>query len=945
MAAATYGMKLEDYISALEKETHKDIVIDIDSDTTKLDNGIKRSKDKAQQDPAKVPVEVDDSGVKDKRTFTRSDGKIVTVNVDADTSKAEQKINTISSSGGSPAVVPVDADTSAAQNKISSVANNPPTVKLNVDMQAPGADEMFSGLGSSGQVQVRADTSGINSEIKNAIPDKTVSVKATVVGEDRVKSLIAAIQSLRGKIVAVTALVFGKSLVDNLKSSISSLEGKTVTITTNRVTNYIKNSSEGPVINGTAHMNGTAFKSGSWGTKNSGKALAGEVGPELVVRGNKFFTVGDDGAEFFDYRQGDVIFNAAQTAEIFKKGKLTGADTRAHAFLEGNAFVSGGGSFKSNSSSSKKTSKKKASTKKKSTTKKSSKKTSSKKSSSKKKGKKKSSGSSSDAEYFDWIEVMISRIERKITNLGKVADSTYRTLGTRNKALKDEMSTVTKEISTQEKAYNYYIKKANSLGLSKKYKTLAQNGAIDIDKIKNKKLKEKIKQYQEWYEKAIQCKDAIVDLKEQLSELAKARFDNIATRKDNTVTRINSFIDSFQGYIDLAEAKGYQNNTAYYRAIKKYRGKERSKLVEKRDALISELNSAVNSGAVKVYSDAWYEMRSQIDDTTTAIIEADKAIAECNNSMRQIKWDRTDYAHTAMTRVADEATFMIGLLDEDNFFDDNGNMTDQGLAAQGLHAQNYNTYMRDADRYAKDIAAINKEIEKDPYNKDLLDRRNELIDAQQKSIESAEQEKKALQDLAKDGVSAVLDSLKELIDKYEDSLDSAKDLYEYQKSMKEKSENIAAIEKQLTAYSGDTSEESRKTIQQLKKDLADAKEDLKDAQYDKYISDTKELLDDLYSNYEKSLNDSVSDINAVLHDSIDAANNNADKISATIESAAQDVGYTVSEALSSSWDTSTGNGKVIDDYSSSLYDEDTSTNQALSNEQENAYDVYGNTGL
>lgn len=127
--------------------------------------------------------------------------------------------------------------------------------------------------------------------------------------------------------------------------------------------------------------------------------------------------------------------------------------------------------------------------------------------------------------------------------------------------------------------------------------------------------------------------------------------------------------------------------------------------------------------------------------------------------------------------------------------------------------------------------------------------------------------------------------------------------------MKEKSENIAAIEKQLTAYSGDTSEESRKTIQQLKKDLADAKEDLKDTQYDKYISDTKELLDDLYSNYEKSLNDSVSDINAVLHDSIDAANNNADKISATIESAAQDVGYTVSEALSSSWDTSTGNGR------------------------------------
>lgn len=370
MAAATSGMKLEDYISALEKETHKDVVIDIDSDTTKLDNGIKQSKDKAQQDPAKVPVEVDDSGFKDKRTFTRSDGKTVTVNVDADTSKAdeaigrtfarsdgkvvhvdvdpytskaeqkiealggeknpavvpveadstsaEQKINTISSSGGSPAVVPVDADTSAAQNKISSVANNPPTVKLNVDMQAPGADEMFSSLGSSGQIQVTADTSGVSSAIKNAIPDKTVSVQATVAGEDKVKSLIAAIQSLRGKVVAVAALVVGKGLVDSLKSAIADVKSKTVTITTNKVTNVTTKYSSSSIsssgskngvvrVDGTAHANGTAYAKGNWGAKDSGTALGGELGEELVVRDGKFFTIGSDSAEFFKYRRNDII--------------------------------------------------------------------------------------------------------------------------------------------------------------------------------------------------------------------------------------------------------------------------------------------------------------------------------------------------------------------------------------------------------------------------------------------------------------------------------------------------------------------------------------------------------------------------------------------------------------------------------------------------------------
>ena len=61
--------------------------------------------------------------------------------------------------------------------------------------------------------------------------------------------------------------------------------------------------------NGTAHVNGTAFAHGDWSTKDSGIALVGELGRETVVRDGKFFTIGDDGAEFFNYKKGDIIFN------------------------------------------------------------------------------------------------------------------------------------------------------------------------------------------------------------------------------------------------------------------------------------------------------------------------------------------------------------------------------------------------------------------------------------------------------------------------------------------------------------------------------------------------------------------------------------------------------------------------------------------------------------
>ena len=43
-----------------------------------------------------------------------------------------------------------------------------------------------------------------------------------------------------------------------------------------------------------------------------------------------------------------------------------------------------------------------------------------------------------------------------------------------------------------------YIKEAESVGLSDTYKKKVQDGTIDIQTIKDEKLAEKIKEYQEW---------------------------------------------------------------------------------------------------------------------------------------------------------------------------------------------------------------------------------------------------------------------------------------------------------------------------------------------------------------------------------------------------------------------------------------------------------------
>lgn len=89
---------------------------------------------------------------------------------------------------------------------------------------------------------------------------------------------------------------------------------------------------------GNAHYEGTAKVTGDWGVKEGGRTLCGEMGQEIVVRGSKFFTVGDNGAEFVNLHKGDLVFNHLQTKELLSKGNIVG---RGRALASGTALANG----------------------------------------------------------------------------------------------------------------------------------------------------------------------------------------------------------------------------------------------------------------------------------------------------------------------------------------------------------------------------------------------------------------------------------------------------------------------------------------------------------------------------------------------------------------------------------------------------------------------------
>lgn len=513
-------------------------------------------------------------------------------------------------------------------------------------------------------------------------------------------------------------------------------------------------------------------------------------------------------------------------------------------------------------------------------------------------------------ETFDLIEILISRIERKISKLDSTLSNVYKKWSTRNTALTDELKAITDEISKQEKGYNRYIKQANSVGLDKNWVKKIKNGEVDIKTIdtssdEGKKLAEKIKDYQTWYEKALACKDAIEQLHEKESALYKTSFDNIVKQFDDSLNLIEHKKNMIDEAISQSEEKGYITNIRYYQKLKDIEKENLSSLQEEKKKLTQSLDDAVKSGTIKKKSEAWYEMKTQINDVKLAIEEANTALIKYNNSIRDIQWKVFDLVQEKISHITSESDFLISLMSNDKLYKDNGQLTDEGMSTMGLHGMNYNVNMARADKYQQEINDIDKKLASGVYDKNdeenVIKRRQELLELQREMILAANEEKMAIVDMVREGIEVELDALKELIDTYTEALDSQKDLYDYQKNIKDQVKEIASLEKQMTALAGDTSEENKAKLQQLKVSLEDARENLEETEYDRYISDQKKLLNDIYDEYEEILNQRLDNIDQLVSDMIDDINENAKTIVKTISDEASAVGAKLSADMKTVW--------------------------------------------
>lgn len=491
-----------------------------------------------------------------------------------------------------------------------------------------------------------------------------------------------------------------------------------------------------------------------------------------------------------------------------------------------------------------------------------------------------SGSSSSSSSTFDWLEVFLKRIEEKINKVKKVASDTWKSWTDRGKALNSVISETNKELSAQEKAYKTYLDAANKVELSDTLKKRVIEGdpTLPNDKSIDSGTRDKINEFKDLYEKAIEAKDKVDDLRQSLQEYASQRISNISKQFDDQISSIEAKKENLDNRITYLNENGISNAIDIYEALIERENEILIENAQKKKTLESELTN------YNVGTEAWYELKSKINDVSSAIDESRISLVKFENEIRQAKWDGFDRLIDKINLVIEESDFLTEVLSYDELIDDMGSYTSEGLSTLALHKSNYDVNLAEAKGYTEELKQLRQELADNPANQKLIDRENELQKAQRDTILSAYKEKQAMIDLEKEAIQKQIEAMNKLIDKKKEALNVEKDLYDYQKNLKSKTDNIANLQKQIAVYSQDNSEAGMQKLQSLQKQLSDAQEDLKDTQYDKWVQEQQNMLDELMEEYETVQNEAMNDTDKKFNELCTVIEDNQDRIVEAINS-------------------------------------------------------------
>ena len=417
------------------------------------------------------------------------------------------------------------------------------------------------------------------------------------------------------------------------------------------------------------------------------------------------------------------------------------------------------------------------------------------------------------------------------------------------------------------------------------------------------------------------------DMLDKKMTAIETKYTNLNVQAEGALSRIDSIIQ-------LSQSKGYLLSGKFYDEQIKYQKQEGENIKGQLQESL-ELLKQYPAGT-KEYYDAY----NKVVDLGNQEMQNESKIAQLEKEKADLEWTKIERKHTYIGYLNDELSWLESIVETEHSITDaqTGRFNDYGVSALATYAKQYNTYMVEADEWAKDVEKVKAMLDKDPNNTELQDKYQTYMQNWRNTITSAESAKKSMSNLMKQQYDAELAALKTVLDYRKKELEAQKSIYQYQKDITEKSRSVESIEKQLMAFQNDTSEEGKARTEKLKDQLRTAKQSLQETEYNQYVSDQEEILDNIYTEFQNMFEDKMDDMEQVVKDALKIVNENQSLEVKTLDKTASDVGYKITDSTKnilnsqSQYYTNTVPGE-FEDLCSTITSEVTNINQSIMNSE------------
>lgn len=424
----------------------------------------------------------------------------------------------------------------------------------------------------------------------------------------------------------------------------------------------------------------SAFAKGDVAIKQNQQALVNEVGinghSESIVRDGVWSLI-PGGAHIENLKKGDIIFSATQTEALLRHGAIQG---HARAYAQGtvnttgimNAYagsLNGGGAFKGGAASvapagsgnSGNSGLQKAVEKATDAVSSASDTTSS--AADKVSTELENAIKKLKDNAMDWIEVAMDRLDRTTSKYKDYAESDYSHYTKAQKYYNKAIASTDKEIEAAKKGAARYKAQAEKVAVDSevsKYLTPAlkkkvQDGTIDVESLSANQ-KAAVEAYKEYYDKYLEATQTYREKKVQKLDLAKAKVDNVYDSYDLIIGKRKAKEEYFAAKAEnrIKSGKSQKVGSIYWNDLEKqvdYAQYQKDWMVKEKARVQKRMKEYLDVNGHNVKDKAYQEMKKDLTDLNTSIVEADThiqeakaALEETRENLKQWQIDRWDRA-------------------------------------------------------------------------------------------------------------------------------------------------------------------------------------------------------------------------------------------------------------------------------------------------------------